>query len=156
MPLYEHVFIARQDISTAQVESLAGQLAEVVKEQGGAVQKTEHWGLRTLAYRMKKNRKGHYVLLNLDAPPAAVRELERQERLSEDVLRHLTIRVQELEPGPSIVLRSRSDRDDSPREHREFDRNEGRDRGYGSRRGKEERESLETPSRESADEEEVA
>ncbi|MCE2510190.1 MAG: 30S ribosomal protein S6 [Alphaproteobacteria bacterium] len=116
MPLYEHVVIVRQDVSSAQVESLASNFADVVKEHGGKVEKTEHWGLRSLAYRIKKNRKGHYVLLNLDAPPAALQELERTERLNEDILRYMTIRVDALEEAPSIMMRNRSDRDDSPRE----------------------------------------
>ena len=126
MPLYEHVFIVRQDIPSAQVESLTTSLSDTVKEHGGTVAKTEHWGLRTLAYRIKKNRKGHYVLFNLDAPPAALQELERHERLNEDILRYMTIRVEELEEGPSVMMRSRSDRDESPRERGKFDRNNER------------------------------
>jgi small subunit ribosomal protein S6 len=123
MPLYENVFIARQDISTAQVEALADTLANLVAEQGGKVEKREYWGLRNLAYRIKKNRKGHYMLFNLDAPPAAVSELERNMRINEDVLRYLTVRVEELEAGPSAVLqnKNRDERDRGPR------------RGYGDR-----------------------
>ena len=128
MPFYENVFIARQDISTAQVEALTDVFANLVAEQGGKVEKREYWGLRNLAYRIKKNRKGHYVLLNLDAPPAAVSELERTMRINEDVLRYLTIRVEELEAGPSAVLQSRGrdERDRGPR------------RGYGDRDPREE------------------
>ena len=101
MPLYENVFIARQDISGAQVEALADSFTQLVGEQGGEVKKREYWGLRNLAYRMNKNRKGHYVLFNIDAPPAAIAELERTMRISEDVLRYLTLRVNQLEEGPS-------------------------------------------------------
>jgi len=123
MPLYEHVFIARQDISPQQVESLTQTLKEVVEAGGGAVRKSEYWGLKSMAYRIKKNRKGHYSLLNLDAPPTAVAELERQEGLSEDVIRFLTVRVAELEAGESAMMRSRGARDDRR------GRGRGRDRG---------------------------
>ena len=115
MPLYENVVIARQDISSAQVDTLADALTAVITEGGGAVQKREYWGLRTLAFRIKKNRKGHYVLFNLDAPPAAVAEMERTMRINEDVLRFVTIRVDALEEGPSAVMQSRGSRDDRPR-----------------------------------------
>ena len=101
MPLYESVFIARQDVSTTQVETLTENFATIVKDRGGEVKKREYWGLRNLTYRIKKNRKGHYVLLNIDAPPAAVLEMERTMRLSEDILRYLTVRVDELEEAPS-------------------------------------------------------
>ena len=93
MPFYENVFIARQDVSTTQVETMAAEFAELVKAQGGEVKKTEHWGLKSLPFRIRKNRKGHYVLMNLDAPPAAVAELERTMRINEDVLRYLTVKV---------------------------------------------------------------
>jgi small subunit ribosomal protein S6 len=115
MPLYENVFIARQDISGAQVDTLADTFTQLVADNGGEVKKREYWGLRNLAYRMRKNRKGHYVLLNLSAPPAAVAELERTMRINEDVLRYLTIRVDELEEGPSVVMQSRGSRDDRQR-----------------------------------------
>lgn len=111
MPYYECVFIARSDISPQQVEALAEQMAGVISEGGGRVGKREYWGLRSLAYRIKKNRKGHYMLLNLDAPPAAVAEMERQLKLNEDVLRFLTVRVDALEEGPSAMV-SRASRDD--------------------------------------------
>ncbi len=123
MPLYEHIFIARQDISSAQVDSLTSTFSALVKEQGGKVEKTEYWGLRTLAYRIKKNRKGHYVLFNLDAPPNALQELERNERLNEDVLRYMTIRVEELEEEPSVLMRNRADRDEAPKERGSYGRN---------------------------------
>ena len=112
MPLYECVFIARQDISATQVEGLVEQFAGIVKDNGGQVTKQETWGLRTLAYRIKKNRKGHYVLLNIDAPSGAVQEMERNMRLHEDVIRYLTVRAAKLEEGPSIVLQSRHGRDE--------------------------------------------
>ena len=115
MPLYENVFIARQDISAAQVEAIADQFAALVAEQGGQVTKREYWGLRNISYRIKKNRKGHYMLFNLDAPPAAVNELERNMRINEDVLRYLTVRVDELEAGPSVVMQSRSRGEDRDR-----------------------------------------
>jgi len=112
MAYYEHVFIARQDVNAAQVETMTGDLTENVENGGGKVTRNEYWGLRPLAYRIKKNRKGHYVLLNLDAPHAAVAELERQARLNEDILRFMTVRVDELEDGPSIFMRARSDKGD--------------------------------------------
>ncbi len=116
MPYYESIFIARQDIPAAQVETLATQFAEVVKANGGSVAKTEHWGLRTLAYRIRKNKKGHYVLFNLDAPAKAVAEMERQMRLHEDILRYMTVKVEELEAGPSAMMRreEREERSDRP------------------------------------------
>lgn len=111
MALYEHVFLARQDVSSQQVDALVDQYKAVIEGLGGQVKKVENWGLKALAYRIKKNRKAHYVLLNLDAPHAAVAELERQEGISEDILRFMTIRVEELEEGPSAMLQKR-DRDD--------------------------------------------
>ena len=115
MPYYESVFIARQDISSAQVESLIKTFEKAITDGGGAVPKKESWGLRTLAYRIKKNRKGHYVLLNIDAPADAVHEMERQMRLNEDVLRNLTTRVDTLEEGPSVIMRNKARRDDRDR-----------------------------------------
>ena len=116
MALYEHVFLVRQDVSAQQVETIADQYKAVIEGNGGAVKKVENWGLRALAYRVKKNRKAHYVLFNLDAPHAAVAEMERQESLSEDILRTMTIRVDELEEGPSAMLqkRDRDERDGVP------------------------------------------
>ena len=114
MAFYENVFIARQEISAAQVDALSDQFTTVLTENGGAVKKKEYWGLKSLAYRIKKNRKGHYVLLNIDAPPAAVHEMERQMRINEDILRFLTVRVDELEEGQSAMLQSRG-REDRPR-----------------------------------------
>ena len=129
MPLYENVFIARQDISGAQVDALADQFTQLISEQGGEVKKRENWGLRNLAYRMNKNRKGHYVLFNIDAPGSAIAELERTMRINEDVLRYLTIRVDELEEGPSPVMLNRGGREDRPRRDRDRydDRRDDRD-----------------------------
>jgi small subunit ribosomal protein S6 len=115
MSLYETVFIARQDISGAQVDTLADTFTQLVADNGGEVKKREYWGLRNLAYRMRKNRKGHYVLFNLEAPPAAIAELERTMRINEDVLRYLTIRVAALEEAPSAMMQSRSSREDRGR-----------------------------------------
>lgn len=115
MPLYESVFIARQDIAAPQAEALADTFTSIIDAQGGKVTKRENWGLRNLAYKIKKNRKGHYVLLNIDGPPAAILEMERNMRIHEDVLRYLTVRVDELEEGPSAVVRSRG-REDGERE----------------------------------------
>ena len=109
MPLYECVFIARNDVTQQQVETIAEQMAGVLTEGGGDVRKREYWGLRGLAYRIKKNRKGHYMLLGLDAPPAAVQEIERQLGLNEDVLREMTIRVEAIDEAPSAILAKRSD-----------------------------------------------
>jgi small subunit ribosomal protein S6 len=112
MPFYEHVFLARQDASAQQVEELTAQLKGVVEQMGGKVTKTEYWGVRSLSYRISKNRKAHFTLLNLEAPSAAVFEIERQERINEDVVRYLTVRVDELEEGPSAMMRkSERDRD---------------------------------------------
>ena len=122
MPYYESVFIVRQDIPAAQVESLAANMNEIVTKNGGKVTKTEHWGLKTLAYKIKKNRKGHYVHFNIDAPPVAVIELERNLRFNEDVLRFLTVKVDELEAGPSCMMKRHEERSDN-----EY----GGDRGFG-------------------------
>ncbi len=110
MPLYEHVFLARQDASPQQVDELTTQMTGIVEQLGGKVTKTENWGVRSLTYRMNKNRKAHFVLLNIDAPSAAIAEIERQERISEDVIRYLSVRVDELEEGPSAMMR-KADRD---------------------------------------------
>jgi len=111
MPLYEHVFLARQDASPQQVEELTTQIKGVVEQMGGKVAKTEQWGIRSLTYRMNKNRKAHFTLLNIDGPAAIVAEIERQERIHEDVLRYLTVRVDALEDGPSAMMR-KSERDE--------------------------------------------
>ncbi|EPY02777.1 30S ribosomal protein S6 [Magnetospirillum fulvum] len=134
MPLYESVFIARQDISAPQVEALTEELSNIIVQGGGTVSKKEFWGLRNITYRVKKNRKGHYVLLNIDAPSAAVKEMERQMSINEDVLRTLTVRVEELEEGPSAMMQSKNSRDDRPR------RGDGEDRSRSDRPRRDDRE----------------
>ncbi|MBV2142553.1 30S ribosomal protein S6 [Falsochrobactrum sp. TDYN1] len=136
MALYEHVLLARQDISQQQVDALVEQFKGVLEANGGKVGKVESWGLRPLTYRIKKNRKAYYTLVNIDAPAAAVAEMERQMRINEDVLRFMTIRVEELEEGQSAMLSRRDDRRDrdddrGPRRPREggFDRGDRGDRG---------------------------
>ncbi len=121
MTLYENVFIVRQDVSAQQVEDLTTRFTGLIADGGGTVMKNEYWGLRTLAYKIKKNRKGHYVLLNIDAPSDAVKEMERNMNLNEDVMRFMTIRVDEVDEGPSVMMRSRA-----AREERERDRTRGR------------------------------
>jgi len=137
MPLYEHVYLARQDLSAQQVEELTGKLTSVIGEAGGKVSKSEYWGLKSLTYRIRKNRKAHMTLLNVEAPAAALNEIERQERLNEDVLRYITIRVDTLEEGPSAMMR-KSDRDRDERGDRgdrggRFDRGDRGDRDRGDR-----------------------
>ncbi len=111
MALYEHIFLARQDVSQQQVEELTTALTDILAQGGGKVTKNEYWGLKGLAYRIRKNRKALYTLLNLDAPAAAIAEMERQMRINEDILRFMTVRVDELEEGPSAMMQKR-DRDD--------------------------------------------
>jgi small subunit ribosomal protein S6 len=110
MPLYEHVFIVRQDISGSQVDQIIEAFTGIVETGGGKVVETESWGLRNLAYRIKKNRKGHYVMMNIDAPPDVINELERQQRIHEDILRYLSLRVDEHEETPSIMMQGRKER----------------------------------------------
>jgi small subunit ribosomal protein S6 len=142
MPLYEHIFLARQDVSAQQVEELTGHLKGVIEQLGGKITKTEQWGVKSLSYRLRKNRKAHFILLNVDAPPAAINEVERQERLNEDVLRYLTIRVNEHEDGPSAMMR-KSDRDRDERRGERGDRGERR-RDRESRPPREDAEGIET------------
>jgi small subunit ribosomal protein S6 len=146
MPLYENVFIARQDISGAQVEQLADSFTQLISEQGGEVKKREYWGLRNLTYRMNKNRKGHYILFNIEAPPPAIAELERTMRINEDVLRYLTLRVDKFDEGPSPIMQSRGSREDRPRRDRDRfgEPREGRER-YGEGRDGGERSGGERP-----------
>ncbi|MDE2561035.1 MAG: 30S ribosomal protein S6 [Sphingomonadales bacterium] len=118
MPLYEHVFLARQDLSQAQVDALAATATEIVETNNGKVTKTETWGLRSLAYKIAKNRKAHFVLLNIEAPGDTVAELERQSAINEDIIRYMTIRVDEHEAGPSVMMR-KNDRERSRRRERE-------------------------------------
>jgi small subunit ribosomal protein S6 len=123
MSLYEHVYLARQDASTQQVEELTANLKGVVEGLGGTVAKTEYWGVKSLSYRLRKNRKAHFTLMNINGPAAAINEIERLERLNEDVLRYLTIRVDEHEEGPSAMMRrAERDRDRDERRGDRFDR----------------------------------
>jgi small subunit ribosomal protein S6 len=134
MPLYEHVFMARQDVTAQQVEAMTDQFKGVIEAGGGTVQSTEMWGVKSLAYRIKKNRKAHFTMLNLDAPPAAVAEMERQMRINEDILRFMTVKVDAFEEGPSIMMqkRDREERKDRERgrgrDDEEFGGGGGRDR----------------------------
>ncbi len=140
MRCYEHTFIARQDLSPQQAQALAETYTGLVTEHGGEVTKNEYWGLRNLAYRMRKNRKGHYVHLNLKADAAAINELERQERLSDDILRYLTVKVDELDEAPSVLMHARTSREERTRRHddgrgrRDDDRPRDRDRDDRPRR----------------------
>ena len=129
MSLYEHVYLARQDASAQQVEELTAHLKSVIEGLGGSIAKTEYWGVKTLSYRLRKNRKAHFTLLNIDGPSAAINEIERLERLNEDVLRYLTIRVEEHEEGPSAMMRrAERDRDRDDRRGDRFDRGDRGDR----------------------------
>jgi small subunit ribosomal protein S6 len=123
MSLYEHVYLARQDASAQQVEELTAHLKGVVEGLGGTIVKTEYWGVKSLSYRLRKNRKAHFTLLNISGPATAINEIERLERLNEDVLRYLTIRVDEHEEGPSAMMRrAERDRDRDERRGDRFDR----------------------------------
>jgi small subunit ribosomal protein S6 len=137
MPLYEHVFLARQDLSAQQVEELTAQYKGVIEQLGGKIAKSEYWGVKSLTYRMRKNRKAHFTLMNVDAPSAAMVEVERQQRINEDVLRNLTIRVDEHEVEPSAMMRKVDrDRDRDERRGGFGDRDRGdRDRGDRGGRG---------------------
>lgn len=134
MPLYEHVFLTRQDVSAQQVEGLAQEFQTIIENSGGSVRKVEYWGIRSLTYRIKKNRKAHFSLMNIDAPAAAIAEIERQERLSTDVIRFLTVRVDEHEDGPSPMMR-RAERDERDGRGERGDRDRDRDRDRDGRRG---------------------
>ena len=123
MALYEHVFLTRQDASTAQVDALVEQFKAIIDAGGGKVGKVENWGVKSISFRIRKNRKAHYTLMNIDAPSAAVAEMERQMSISEDVIRFITVKVEALEEGPSAQMRRRDDRE----ERGSF----GDDRGFG-------------------------
>ena len=116
MALYEHVFISRQDLSNAQAEGLIGHFSAVLSDNDGKVIDQEYWGLKTMAYKINKNRKGHYAFLKSDAPSSAVQEMERLMRLHEDVMRVMTIRVDEHEEGPSVVIQAKSAKEERRRE----------------------------------------
>ena len=122
MRLYESVFIARQDITSAQVETLADQFAEIITSAGGSIKKREYWGLRSLAYRIKKNRKGHYVMFNMETGPEALREYERILGLNEDVLRFLNLNIEKIDDVPSIMMQTKTERSSrSQRDHSDAD-----------------------------------
>lgn len=133
MPLYEHVFLARQDVTSQQAEALAEQYKGVIEANGGSVSKVEPWGLKSIAFRIRKNRKAHYTLMNINAPSAAVVEMERQMAINEDILRFMTVKVEELEEAPSAMLqkRDRDDRGERGFGDRGFGGGGGRDRGFG-------------------------
>ena len=118
MALYEHIFLARQDLSQAQVDALAATATEIVEANEGKVTKTETWGLKSLAYKIERNRKAHFVMLNIEAPGSVVAELERQTRINEDIIRYMTIRVDAHEDGPSVMMR-KNERDRKRRSDRE-------------------------------------
>lgn len=138
MALYEHIFLARQDLSGAQVDEIIQNYKTLLEENGGSVGRIENWGLKSLTYRIKKNRKAHYAILNIEAPGAAIHEMERQMRINEDILRYMTVSVEEHEEGPSVMMQKR-DRDDRGRGDRNRgDRNNDRsDRGESGRRPRE-------------------
>jgi small subunit ribosomal protein S6 len=121
MPLYEHIFLARQDVTSQQVETMVDQYKDVIQQNGGNVEKTEMWGVKSLAYRIKKNRKAHFTMFNISAPAPAVAEMERQMRINEDILRFMTIRVDELETEPSVMMQKRDRDERKDRERRERD-----------------------------------
>jgi small subunit ribosomal protein S6 len=135
MALYEHVFLARQDLAQAQVDAMAQAATEIVEARGGRVTKTETWGLRSLAYRIAKNRKAHYIMLEIDAPGDTVAELERQAAINEDIIRYMTVRIEEAETGPSVMMR-KQERDRERRADREGGR-DGREGGAPRRREEE-------------------
>jgi small subunit ribosomal protein S6 len=135
MALYEHVFLARQDLAQAQVDALAETATKIVEDNAGKVTKVETWGLRSLAYKIAKNRKAHYVMLNIDAPAGVVAELERQTQINEDIIRYMTVKVDALETGPSVMMRKQ----DRPERGDRGPRGDRGDRGdRGSRREREE------------------
>lgn len=135
MALYEHVFLARQDLSPQQVEALVEQYKGVIEAGGGSVGRIENWGLKSLTYRIRKNRKAYYTLMDITAPAAAVNEMERQQRLSEDVLRFMTIKVEKHEEGPSAMLQKRDDRGDRGDRPPRRDRDDRPQRSFDGDRG---------------------
>jgi small subunit ribosomal protein S6 len=116
MPRYEHTFLARQDVTAQQVTGLMNTYKAVIEEHGGTVGKTEYWGLRSISYKIKKNRRAHYAFFNIEAPHEAVIEMERQMRISSDIIRYLTVRVEELDEKPSIMMRKQDDRERGDRD----------------------------------------
>ncbi|MCB6176967.1 30S ribosomal protein S6 [Rhodobacter sp. Har01] len=152
MPLYEHVFIARQDLSNTQAEGLVEHFSTVLSDNGGKVVESEYWGVKTMAYKINKNRKGHYALLKSDAPAAAVQEMERLMRLHDDVMRVLTIKVEKHPEGPSVQMQKRDEREgrgdrDGDRGDRGGFGGERRERSFGDRPDRGERPSFGAPRR---------
>jgi small subunit ribosomal protein S6 len=145
MPLYEHVYMARQDLSQQQVEELTAQYKGVVEQMGGTIAKVEYWGVKSLTYRIRKNRKAHFTLMNVEAPPAALVEVERREHINEDVLRAMTVRVDEHEAGPSAMMR-KVDRD-RDRDERRGERRRDRDGPRGPREDRGEGDDIEPTER---------
>ena len=135
MALYEHVYLARQDVTAQQVETMTEQFKAIIEQHGGKISKVEYWGVKSLAYRVKKNRKAHFTLLNIDAPAAAITEMERQMGINEDILRLLTLRVEAHEEGPSAMMRKREDSDRDDRGDRGDRRGPRPDRGDRGDRG---------------------
>jgi small subunit ribosomal protein S6 len=129
MALYEHIFLARQDITTQQMEELIANFSQIIVDNGGKIHNHEYWGVKNLAYKIRKNRKAHYALLNIDAPHAAIAEMERMQSINEDVMRSLTIRLEKFEDGPSVMLQKR-ERDEKLAREFEFDR---QDDDFGAR-----------------------
>ncbi|MFA5970111.1 MAG: 30S ribosomal protein S6 [Sphingomonas sp.] len=140
MALYEHVFLARQDLAQAQVDALAEISVKIIEDNQGKVVKTESWGLRSLAYRIAKNRKAHYVMLEIDAPAGVVAELERQTQINEDIIRYMTVKVDALEAGPTVMMR-KGERDGRRGGGRDRD-DRGGERGERPRRDREEGETF--------------
>ncbi len=138
MPLYEHVFLGRQDISAQQFEGLVETYQTIIKDNGGSIEKTESWGIKNLSYKIKKNRKAHFALMNINAPHEAVAEMERQMSISTDVIRYLTLRVDEHDEGPSAMMK-RGDRDDRRGGRRDHRDSGPRSRDHAGGRGRDER-----------------
>ena len=153
MALYEHVFLARQDLSQSQVDALAAQATEIIESNEGKVTKTETWGLKNLAYKIDRNRKAHFVMLNVEGPGSMVAELERQIRINEDIIRYMTIRVEEHEEGPSVMMQNKSNRDDRDRS-RELDGDSPREQRAEAAEANSEVTAAETPSTEDKEPEE--
>ncbi len=149
MPFYEHVFVARQDATPQAVETLTEEIKGILEANGGKLASQENWGVRTLAYRIKKNRKGHFVLLNIDAPSKAVQEMERLQKINEDILRFMTVRVEAFEEGPSAMMKAR-DRDERRREF--GDRDGGFGGGFGGGRDRDRGDRGDRPPRRDRDE----
>jgi small subunit ribosomal protein S6 len=147
MPLYEHVYLARQDVTAQQVETMTDSFKSIIATAGGTVDKVEYWGVKTLAFRIKKNRKAHFSLLNISAPAAAVAEMERQMGINEDILRFMTIRVEELEEGPSAMMQKRDRDDDRGDRGDRFGGGGGRFGGGGGRFGDRDRDRGPRPDR---------